>query len=74
MTIEPSGYEPFLSISNSTIEITVFLGKDARIGEIKVSVTATGSTAKEEVYVLKGMVFVEQTLSDVKEFRLTIHQ
>jgi len=29
MTIEPSGYEPFLSISNSTIEIPVFLGKDA---------------------------------------------
>jgi hypothetical protein len=74
MTIEPSGYEPFLSISNSTIEITVFLGKDARTGEIKVSVTATGSPAKEVVYVLKGMVFVEQTLSDVKEFRLTIHQ
>jgi hypothetical protein len=74
MTIEPSGYEPFLSISNSTIEIPVFLGKDARTGEIKVSVTATGSPAKEAVYVLKGMVFVEQTLSDVKEFRLTIHQ
>jgi hypothetical protein len=29
MTIEPSGFEPFLSISNSTIEIPVFLGKDA---------------------------------------------
>ena len=67
-TIEPSGYEPFLSISNSTIEIPVFLGKDARTGEIKVSVTATGSPAKEAVYVLKGMVFVEQTLSDVKNF------
>ena len=52
----------------------MFLGKDARTGEIKFSVTATGSTAKEAVYVLKGMVFVEQTLSDVKEFRLTIHQ
>ena len=74
ITIEPSGYEPFLSISNSNIEVPVFLGKDARTGEIKVSITATGSPAKEAVYVLKGMVFVEQTLSDVKEFRLTIHQ
>ena len=74
MTIEPSGYEPLLSISNSNIEVPVFLGKDARTGEIKVSITATGSPAKEAVYVLKGMVFVEQTLSDVKEFRLTIHQ
>jgi hypothetical protein len=52
----------------------VFLGKDARTGEIKVSVTATGSPAKEAVYVLKGIVFVEQTQSDVKEYRLTIHQ
>ena len=74
ITIEPSGYEPFLSISNSNIEVPVFLGKDARTGEIKVSVTATGSPAKEAVYVLKGMVFVEQTLSDLKEFRLTIPQ
>jgi hypothetical protein len=60
ITIEPSGYEPFLSISNSNIEVPVFLGKDARTGEIKVSITATGSPAKEAVYVLKGMVFVEQ--------------
>jgi hypothetical protein len=74
VTIEPSGYEPFLSISNSNIEVPVFLGKDVRTGEIKVSITATGSPAKEAVYVLQGMVFVEQALSDVKEFRLTIHQ
>ena len=74
ITIEPSGYEPFLSISNSNIEVPVFLGKDARTGEIKVFFTATGSPAKEAVYALKNMVFVEQTLSDVKEFRLTIHQ
>jgi hypothetical protein len=74
MTIEPSGYEPFLSINNSTIEIPMFLGKDARTGEIKVSITATGSPAKEAVYVLKGMVFVDDTQSDVREFRLTIHQ
>ena len=57
ITIESSGYEPFLSISNSNIEVPVFLGKDARTGEIKVSITATGSPAKEAVYVLKGMVF-----------------
>lgn len=74
ITIEPAGYEPFLTISNSTIEMPVFLGKDARTGEIKVSVTATGSPAKEAVYGVKGMVFVEQTQSDVKEFRLTIRQ
>ncbi len=74
MTIEPSDYGPFLSIGNSTIEMPMFFGKDVRRGEIKVSVSATGSPAKEAVYVLKGMVFVEQTQSDVREFRLTIHQ
>jgi hypothetical protein len=72
MTIEPSGYEPYLSISNSTIELPMFLGKDARTGEIKVSITATGSPAKEAVYVVKAMVFVDQTQSDVRELRLTI--
>jgi hypothetical protein len=72
MTIEPSGYEPYLSISNRTIELPMFLGKDARTGEIKVSITATGSPAKEAVYVVKGMVFVDQTQTDVREFRLTI--
>jgi hypothetical protein len=74
MTLEPYGYEPYLSISNSTIELPMFLGKDARTGEIKVSITATGSPAKEAVYVVKGMVFVDQTQSDVREFRLTIRQ
>ena len=72
MTIEPYGYEPYLSISNSTIELPMFLGKDARTGEIRVSITATGSPAKEPVYVVKGMVFVEETQSDVRELRLTI--
>ncbi len=74
MRIEPSGYEPYLSISNSTIELPMFFGKDARTGEIKVSITALGSPAKEAVYVVKGMVFVEKTLSDIREFRLTIRQ
>jgi hypothetical protein len=74
MTIEPSGYEPYLSISNSTIELPIFLGKDARTGEVKDSITATASPAKEAVYVVKGMVFVKDTQTDIKEFPLTIHQ
>ena len=74
MTIEPSGYEPYLSISNSSIELPKFLGKDARTGEVKDSITATASPAKEAVYVVKGMVFVKDTQTDIKEFPLTIHQ
>src|ERR671910_1232161 len=74
MTIEPSGYEPYLSISNSTIQLPMFLGKDARTGEVKDSITATANPAKEAVYVVKGIIFVKDTQTDIKEFPLTIHQ
>jgi hypothetical protein len=74
MTIEPSGYEPFLSLSNTTIQLPTFLGKDARTGQVYVSVTAAGSPAKEAAYLVKGMVLVGQSLSDQRDFRLTIHQ
>lgn len=74
VTIEPSGYEPFLSISNSPIQLPVFLGKDARTGELKVSITATASPAKEALYVVKGIVFVNDAQTDIKEFPLTIRQ
>ena len=74
MTLEPSGYEPYVSISNNPLQLPVFLGKDARTGEVNVSITATGSPAKEAVYVVKGMVFVNNVQTDIKEFLLTIHQ
>jgi len=74
VTIEPSGYEPYLSINNSPIQLPVFLGKDARTGEVKVSITATASPAKEAVYVVKGTVFVNDAQTDIKEFPLTIRQ
>jgi hypothetical protein len=72
MTIEPSGYEPYVSISNSPIQLPVFLGKDARTGEVNISITATASPAKEAVYVVKGMVFVNDAQTDIREFPLTI--
>lgn len=74
MMIEPSGYEPYVSISNSPIQLPVFLGKDARTGEVNISITATASPAKEAVYVVKGMVFVNDAQTDIREFPLTIHQ
>ena len=74
MTIEPSGYEPYVSISNSPLQLPVFLGKDARTGERKVSITATASPAKEALYVVKGIVFVNDAQTDIKEFPLTIRQ
>jgi hypothetical protein len=75
VTIDPPGYEPYISISNSPIQLPVFLGEDARAGQVKVSITATDSPpAKEAVYGVKGMVFVEDTQTDIKEFPLTIRQ
>lgn len=74
MTIEPPGYEPYVSISNSPLQLPVFLGKDARTGEVNFSITATGSPAKEAVYVVKGTVFVNDAQTDIKEFPLTIRQ
>ena len=74
LMIEPSEYERYLSISNSTIQLPIFLGKDARTGEVKDSITATASPAKEALYVVKGMVFVKDTQTDMREFPLTIHQ
>jgi hypothetical protein len=55
MTIESSGYEPFLSLSNSVIQLPTFLRNDARTGQIHVSLTARGSIAKEAAYPAKGM-------------------
>jgi hypothetical protein len=74
MTLEPSGYEPYVSISNSPTQLPVFLGKDARAGEFNVSITATASPAKEAVYVVKGMVFANDVQTDIREFPLTIRQ
>jgi len=53
MTIEPSGYELFRSIINSSIEMPMLLRKHATTEEIKVFVTATGSPAEEAVYVYR---------------------
>ena len=74
MTLEPFGYEPYVSISNSPIQLPVFLGKDARTGEVNISITATASPAKEAVYVVKGMIFANDVQTDIREFPLTIRQ
>ncbi len=74
MAIEPTGHESYLTISNSSIQLPTFLGKDARTGEVKDSITATATPAKEAVYIVKGIVFVNGIQTDIKEFPLTIHQ
>ena len=74
MTLDPYDYEPYVSISNSPTQLPVFLGKDARTGEFNISITAIASPAKEAVYVVKGIVFVNDVQTDIKEFPLTIRE
>jgi hypothetical protein len=74
IVIEPSGYQPYLTIRNQTTELPDMHGKDARTGEIQVAINAAGSPAKEAVYTVKGVLFVEGKQSDIKQFELRIRQ
>lgn len=72
--IEPSSSESYFSIRNQTVNLPQLTGKDAATGEIKVSIAATGSPAKEAVYVVKGVLDVEGIQSDSRQFELKIRQ
>ena len=72
--IEPSGYQPYLSISDPAIELPVLQGKDARTGEIEVTITATSAPAKEATYTVKGILMVDGQQTDERDFDLKIHQ
>src|SRR5688572_32944390 len=50
IVIEPSGYQPYLSIDRPTIELPGLQSKDARTGQMQVTITATSAPAKEAVY------------------------
>jgi hypothetical protein len=73
VTVEPEVGNTYLSISNRTIELPG-MNTNARTGDIEVRITATGTPAKEAVYVIKGVLSTEGTMTDVREFRLTILQ
>lgn len=74
IVIEPSGYQPYLSISDPTVELPVMQGKDARIGQMQVVITATSSPAKEAVYTVKGVLLADGKQTDVRNFDLKISQ
>jgi hypothetical protein len=74
IVIEPSGYEPYLLISNRTIDLPTLFSKDARTGDITIQITAAESPAKEAVYTVKAMLFAEGVQSDIKQFDLKVRQ
>ena len=72
--IEPSGYQSYLTIQNQTVQLPDLHSKDARTGQIEVVISAAGAPAKEAVYTVKGILFIEGNMSDVREFELRIRQ
>ena len=72
--IEPSSYHGFLSIDKPTVNLPALQSKDARTGEMQVTITAAGTPAKEAVYTVKGALFAEGKQTDVREFELRIHE
>jgi hypothetical protein len=74
IVIEPSGYQPYLSIDRPTIDLPDMQSRDARTGQMHVTITANGAPAKEALYTVKGVLMVEGVQSDVREFELRIRQ
>jgi hypothetical protein len=74
IVIEPSGYQSYLTIQNQTVQLPDLHSRDARTGQMQVVISAAGAPAKEAVYTVKGMLFVEGNQSDVREFELRVRQ
>ena len=75
IVIEPSGYQSYLTIQNQTVQLPDLHSRDARTGQMEVVISAAGAPAKEAVYTVKGVLFIEGSQSDVREFELRVrHQ
>jgi NhaP-type Na+/H+ or K+/H+ antiporter len=74
IVIEPSGYQSYLTIQNQTVQLPDLHSKDARTGQMEVVISAAGAPAKEALYTVKGVLFVEGNMSDVREFELRVRQ
>jgi hypothetical protein len=73
IAVEPEAGRNYLSISNGTVELPA-LSTNARSGDVKVTITATGTPAREAVYLVKCVLYGEGAVADVREFQLTIRQ
>ena len=72
--IEPSSYQPYLSIDRPTVDLPDLQSRDARTGQMQVTITAASAPAREAVYTVKGVLFAEGMQSDVREFELRIRE
>ena len=74
IVIEPSGYQSYLTIQNQTVQLPDLHSRDARTGQMEVVIFAASAPAKEAVYTVKGVLFIEGSQSDVREFELRVRQ
>jgi len=72
--IEPAVDRQILSIDRPTVELPDLQSKDARTGQMQVTITAISTPAIEATYKVKGVLVVEGMQSDVREFELKIRQ
>lgn len=72
--IEPSSSRSYFSIDEPSIILPVLTGKESQTGQNQVTITVTGSPAKEATYAVRGILYVEGMQTDVKEFDLKIRQ
>jgi hypothetical protein len=73
ISVEPEVGNTYLSISNSTIDLPA-MNTQARTGDIQVRITATGTPAKEALYIINGVLSTDGTKTDVREVQFTILQ
>ncbi|MEP0826873.1 MAG: hypothetical protein HRF40_15495 [Nitrososphaera sp.] len=71
--VSPAVGSNYLSISNNTINLPV-LYTNGRSGEIKVTITATGTPAREAVYDITSTLSAGGARADVRQFEITIRQ
>ena len=74
IVIEPSGYQSYLTIQNQTVQLPDLHSRDARTGQMEVVISAASAPAKEAVYTVKGVLLIEGSQSDIREFELRIRQ
>jgi hypothetical protein len=74
IVIEPSGYQSYLIIQNQTVQLPDLHSRDARTGQMQVVISAASAPAKEAVYTVKGVLFVEGKQSDVRQFEFRVRQ
>jgi hypothetical protein len=73
--IEPSSsYQPYLLIDKPTVILPALTGKDSQTGQNQVTISVTGSPAKEAIYTVRGVIYVDGMQTDVREFDLKIRQ